>query len=104
MKRAITVDLITQTFTTDSMGQRIPAETRKTVFGNLSSISRQEWTSYMATGRQGLVPVYQVSMFMGNYDGEAFAEIDGERYSIYRVYTRDDETVELYLDKRLVNG
>lgn len=104
MNRAITIDLIKQSYTTDAMGQSVVEETSKTVFATLSSISRQEWTSYMSTGRQGLVPAYQVSLFMGDYSGESVAVLDGVRYSIYRVYERDDEQVELYLEKRLVNG
>lgn len=103
MNRAITIDLITRKYTTDTMGQKVYTETKNTVYGTLSSISRAEWVSYSQTGRQGLVPAYTVTTFFGNYSGESIAEIDGVRYGIYRTYERDDEQIELYLEKKAGN-
>lgn len=103
MNRAITIDLITRKYTTDSMGQKVYTETKNTVYATLSSISRQEWASYASTGRQGLVPAYTVTTFFGNYNGESLVDIDGVRYGIYRTYERDDEQVELYLEKKAGN-
>jgi hypothetical protein len=40
---------------------------------------------------------------MGDYNGEDTAEYDGKRYGIYRTYERDDEQVELYLEKKAGN-
>ena len=98
MDRAITLDLIKKTYTTDTMGQRVDSETKTTVFATLSSISRSEWTAYSSTGRSGLVPAYVATVFMGNYSGESVCEYDGKRYGIYRTYERDDEQVELYME------
>ena len=103
MNRAITLKLISKAYTTDTMGQKVATESEKEVYGTLSSISRQEWVSYSSTGRQGLVPAYTITTFMGNYNGETIAEFDGKRYGIYRTYERDDEQVELYLEKKVGN-
>ena len=103
MNKAITIDLISQTYTTDVIGQRVATEKTNKVFGTLQSISRAEWTSYSSTGRSGLVPAYMVTVFMGDYNGESIAEYDGKRYGIYRTYERDDELVELYLEKKAGN-
>lgn len=103
MNKAITLDLITKTYTTDTMGQHIATEKTETVFATLNSISRAEWTSYSSTGRSGLVPAYMATVFMGDYNGQSIAEYNGERYGIYRTYERDDEQVELYLEKKAGN-
>jgi SPP1 family predicted phage head-tail adaptor len=103
MNKSVTIDLISKTYTTDSMGQKIATDKSTTVFATLTSISRAEWVSYSQSGRQGLVPSYVASVFMGDYNGESVAEYDGKRYGIYRTYERDDEQVELYLEKKAGN-
>lgn len=100
MNKAITIKLLTKTYTTDSMGQRTYTTTEKEVFATLSSISRAEWTSYSQSGRQGLVPAYVASVFFGDYNGENECVYEGQTYGIYRTYQRDDEQVELYLEKK----
>ena len=100
MNKAITIDLISKTYTIDTMGQRKPTEKSTTVYATLQSISRAEWTSYSSTGRSGLVPAYVALVFSGDYNGESVAEYEGVRYGIYRTYERDDEQVELYLEKK----
>lgn len=103
MNKAITLDLIEKTYTIDPMGQRIPTEKSVTVFATLQSVSRAEWTSYSSTGRSGLVPAYVALVFTGDYNGESVAEYNGQRFGIYRTYERDDELVELYLEKKAGN-
>jgi len=99
MNKAITIDLIPKVYSTDSMGQKIPVDgTPKTVFATLSSVSRAEWVSYSQTGRQGLVPAYVATVFVGDYNGESKCSYNGKPYGIYRTYERDDEQVELYLE------
>jgi len=103
MNKSVTLDLISKTYTTDSMGQLIPTEKATTVFATITSISRAEWVSYQQSGRQGLVPSYVATVFAGDYNGEEIAEYNGKRYGIYRTYERDDEQVELYLEKKAGN-
>lgn len=100
MNKSVTIDLLTKTYTTDDMGQKIYKTKERTVFATLTSISRAEWTSYSQTGRQGLVPAYVATIFMGDYEGESQCVYDGQTYGIYRTYERDDEQVELYLEKK----
>lgn len=100
MNKSVTIDLISKTYITDTMGQRIPVEKATTVFATLTSISRAEWVSYQQSGRQGLVPSYVASVFMGDYNGEDLAEYEGKRYGVYRTYERDDEQIELYLEQK----
>lgn len=100
MNKAITIKLLTKTYSTDSMGQKTYSTKDREVFATLTSISRAEWVSYSQTGRQGLVPAYVATVFMGDYDGENECIYDGKTYGIYRTYERDDEQVELYLEKK----
>lgn len=100
MNKSVTIDLQKKTYTTDEMGQSIYTMQRKTVFATITSISRAEWVSYSQTGRQGLVPAYVATVFMGDYEGENECVYNGQTYGIYRTYERDDEQVELYLEKK----
>lgn len=100
MNRASTIDLLKKTYTTDDMGQKLYTTESKTVYATITSISRAEWVSYSQTGRQGLVPAYVATVFFGDYEGENECVYDGQTYGIYRTYERDDEQVELYLEKK----
>ena len=100
MNKSTTVKLITKTYSTDVMGQRTYTTTENEVFATITSITRAEWVSYSQTGRQGLVPAYVALVFMGDYNGENECVYDGNTYGIYRTYERDDEFVELYLEKK----
>ena len=100
MNRASTIDLLKKTYTTDDMGQKLYTTESKTVYATITSISRAEWVSYSQTGRQGLVPAYVATVFFGDYEGENECIYDGQTYGIYRTYERDDEQVELYLEKK----
>lgn len=100
MNKSVTIDLLKKTYTTDAMGQSVYTTQTRTVFATLTSISRAEWTSYSQTGRQGLVPAYVATIFFGDYEGENECVYDGQTYGIYRTYERDDEQVELYLEKK----
>ena len=100
MNRASTIDLLKKTYTTDDMGQKLYTTESKTVYATITSISREEWVSYSQTGRQGLVPAYVATVFFGDYEGENECIYDGQTYGIYRTYERDDEQVELYLEKK----
>ena len=100
MNRSTTIDLLKKAYTTDDMGQRTYTTEARTVFATLTSISRAEWVSYSQTGRQGLVPAYVATVFFGDYEGENECIYDGQTYGIYRTYERDDEQVELYLEKK----
>lgn len=39
-------------------------------------------------------------MFTYDYQGEEIAEINGDRYGIYRTYFATTDTIELYLEKK----
>lgn len=93
------VKLITETFTVDSIGQRIASETKTEVFCSISSVGRTEWRD---AGVNGLRAEMVVEMPYINYGGQEIVEWNNKRYTVYRTYIKDSgDTIELYLDRRV---
>lgn len=90
--------LISVSFVTDEIGQQVPAEMRHDVFCNISSVSASEWFD---AGRAGLKAEYRAILFSHDYNGEELAELDGVRYGIYRTYLGRNETIELYMERKV---
>ena len=97
MDRSRVLTLIGVTYTTDSIGQRVPQEAPRDVFCNVTSISASEWFD---GGRVGLNPELRAILFAPDYAGEEICELDGVRYGIYRTYLGHSETIELYLERK----
>ena len=91
------ITLISNTFEGDSIGQQKPLVLRRDVFCRVSAISRREWFD---AGHSGLKPELMFTVFFGDYCGEKTVEYNGERYTVYRTYRADQETVELYCERR----
>jgi len=97
MDKSIVFQLLTVTRTPDSIGQYVDTVTKRTVYGQISSVSMDE---FFAGGQNGFKPEYRITMFGPDYEGELRCEIDNVEYSIYRVYHGRTDTVELYLERR----
>lgn len=89
--------LISESFNGDAIGQQKPAEIRREVFCRVGGISRREWFD---AGYSGLKPELMFSVFFGDYCGEKTVEYNDDRYTVYRTYRADQETVELYCERR----
>ena len=89
--------LISESFKGDAIGQQKPAKIRREVFCRVGGISRLEWFD---AGHSGLMPELMFSVFFGDYSGEKTVEYNGNRYTVYRTYRADPETVELYCERR----
>lgn len=98
MDRSCVITLVAETYTTDTLGQKIPTETTRDVFANVQSISRAEW---VAAGNQGLKPEWQFTMFAPDYEGEKIVIFNYKRYAVYRTYIRQDENIELYVEEQV---
>lgn len=97
MDRSNVVTLISETYSADSIGQMVATEVERDVFCNVASVSQNEW---FQGGQNGLNPEYQVTMFAPDYEGEKIVEFNGIRYGVYRTYMRQDELLELYLERK----
>lgn len=97
MDKSRVLTLIRITYNVDEIGQRVPIETRRNVFCNISSVSASE---FFDAGQAGLKPEYRAAMFVHDYGGEEIVELDGVRYGVYRTYIGRNETIELYLERK----
>ena len=98
------IQLIAQTYETDSLGQRIPKDgTPSPVWAKLKSVSRSEWA---AAGQHGLQPQLVAIIYAMEYTDQPVVVIgEGEtarRYSVYRTYRPENsEYMELYLERKV---
>lgn len=98
MNRAYKIKLITNAYTSDSIGQMIPTESDKSVFAIVRSASQSE---FFNAGEAGLKPDKVFDVLMTEYEGQMRVKHEGEVYSVYRTYIRDDGRIELYTEKRV---
>ena len=97
MDRSIVFSLISVERDQDDIGQWVEEETRHTVYGQITSVSMDE---FFVAGQNGYKPEYRITMFGPDYEGQDRCEIDGVEYSVYRVYRGRTDTVELYIERR----
>lgn len=106
MSKAIfnqTIDLVSQTYTEDELGQQIPDQTiYRTVYAAKKSIPQNE---YFLCGQTGIKPESVFIVRTGEYNGEIKlrfpANESGTIYDIYRVYDTTGECTELYCEVRV---
>lgn len=97
MDRSIAFDLLTSTLTKDTIGGYIETQQHRTVYGQITSVSMDE---FFSGGANGFRPEYRITMFGPDYQGERTCEVDGVEYNIYRTYAGRNDTLELYLERR----
>ena len=99
MDRSEILTLIDIQYVTGDDGiQKGQSETKRNVYCNVSSISGTEW---MDAGRNGIKPEYRFTMFEPDYNGEMICEYKGVRYAVYRLYRGRNETLELYVKRKV---
>lgn len=112
MDRSDVVTLIKTTYELDEYGVQRPKETKRNVYCNIISVNS---TEFFEGGRNGLNPVYRMTMFKYDYQDEELIEYNGKRYNVYRAYTSGrnrswyarsrgyrtgHDTIELYVEQR----
>ena len=97
MYRKRVIKLISITYQTDALGQRVPTETATEYTADVDSVTRNE---FFEAGKAGITPEYRVTLNRLTYNGERIVEIDGERYGVYRTYERSPFVIELYCEKK----
>lgn len=98
MDKSIQFTLLSVSRTQDSIGQFIETETPRLVYGQITSVSADE---FFAGGQNGFKPEYRVTMFAYDYQDERRCLIGDVEYSVYRVYRGRTDKVELYLERRV---
>lgn len=97
MDRSEQITLIGEAKTQDSNGVWRIVETKRAVYCQVGSITRNE---FFEAGRNGLNPEYMFIMFFGDYEGERTVEYNGKRYGIYRTYHGRNDNIELYAERK----
>ena len=100
MNRSSIAYLVVDSYTQNEFGVMEKTTTRYKVFVNVASVTGQEW---FEGGRNGLNPQYRFTMFLYDYEGEDVIEFEGVAYTIYRTYVRNQDEIELYVEKRKGN-
>lgn len=96
MDRSNIIYLLSETQNRDDYGITHKTYTRRMVFCNVRSVTRNE---FFDGGRNGLNPEYQITMFFGDYQGEPAVEYNGQTYAVYRTYQATTDTLELYVQR-----
>lgn len=97
MDRSDVIMLISETNSQDANGVWRRTESKRQVFCQCDSVSRDE---FFNGGRNGLNPEYLFTMFGPDYDGEKVVEYKGKRYGVYRTYMARTDTLELYVERK----
>lgn len=89
------IKLISQSFTTGSRKEKIPADgTPHEVFAEITSITQTEFFSAAAAG---FTPDGKATIWAFEYKGERIMVLDSQRYAIYRTYQAPgNNRMELY--------
>lgn len=99
MDKSREITLEAPKYKVDGLNQRIPdGVSLKTIFCNVQSVTRTEWTT---AAQLGMKAAYCVTVWADEYHGEQIAVLNGDRYSIYRTYQPNTEEIELYLQQKV---
>lgn len=86
-------NLISQTYTVNSIGDAVPTETSRQVFVEVKSLGLKRKIEAMATGLN--VEFKLILADVQEYADEKIVEYNGVRYNVLNVYVADDQSVEL---------
>lgn len=93
-----TAYLISEAYTKDSIGQRIPTEAMTEIFVHEGSINRNEFD---VAGQHGLSADLVLITQAINYSGEKIVQYDGKRYGVYRTFRNpDSDEIEIYMERK----
>ena len=70
----------------------------KEVFATIESVGQNE---FFQAAQTGLKAEYKISVWLDDYDGEAYVKINGKNYDIYRTFVKKDGKIELYTGKKI---
>lgn len=101
MDRSTVIYLVREEFVQNEYGVLVPQTSKRKVFANVTSVTSAEW---FEGGRNGLNPEYRMRVFSPDYEGEKVIEYNGIQYTIYRTYIGRNDTLELYVQRKMGNA
>lgn len=97
MDRLVNLTLINEVVTESDIGEPVVTETATKIRGMLESVTRDEWFSAYKTD---INAKHRITVYDFEYSNQKIAELNGERYAIYRTYFKDGNRIELYLGEK----
>lgn len=101
MDHDISFILITEIATKDKTGQPVIKPSETACIGYQRSVYQNE---FFNADQAGIRAQGVVVMSRADYGGQRLLSIDGQEFSIYRVFERDADWIELYYGERVGNG
>ena len=95
MTKVNEISLLTETTTTDSIGNPVTSTTEVKLIAEVRSISQSE---FMNARQTGITPSYTFRIYAFGYQGQKLLKYNGQIYSVYRTYEPDDNYIELYTE------
>lgn len=92
MRWGDTLDLITVSYTTNTIGDSVATESTTTVFANKKSVRSNEFYQAQAIG---LKPEIMFEVKSLDYSGQESLRYDLKKYNIIRTYDKNGEITEL---------
>ena len=96
-----TIKLIKETISPDEYGNQLTVRTEREVYATALPIQQSE---FFQARTLGINPRVKMLVFFDDYEEEQLLEWEGRILNIYRVYQREDDTVELYAERKLGDG
>ena len=93
--------LISQTYTTDDIGNQMAVETKTNILCGLKSIGRNEFYS---ASQVGLKPTIIFTIHAYEYNDEILIEFESKQYSVLKTYSINFEDLELTCKRVVANG
>ena len=91
------VQLVSETYTKDKYGTDSVTETLKPVYARVDSISARE---FFNAGISDIKPEFKLTLNADEYGGEKIVTLSGQRYSVYRTYRANENTIEVYVERK----
>lgn len=93
-----TIELVSETYSKDEFGIDVVKESSTEVFARVDSVSAREFHS---VGQNDIKPEFKIIVNADEYGGEKIVTLSGQRYSVYRTYKSLENSLELYVERKI---
>jgi SPP1 family predicted phage head-tail adaptor len=101
MNPIVKFQLISETTSKDSTAQTITTPVEKDCIGQMRSVYERE---FFQAAESGIRPDCVIETSAFNYHGERFVKVNDDLLTIYRVYKKGTDRIELYIGERVGNA
>lgn len=97
MNRNDVIYLVSESYEKNEYGVSAPVSSERMVFCRVDSVTMSE---FFEGGRNGLNPEFRFIVFAYDYHGETVVKYKGKTYGVYRTYLGQEDTIELYAERK----